>query len=158
MRLLPSAALVLVLASGAYAQAPAPRGVAGGLATRSVYAFQGLERNLEDAMAKGDEKAVKGLVSQGFEFHSGQNGLSINPALRPLRPRPPARILDLTVREFPGVSVVSFTMDFRMKEGGAEPVYSVVDVWSGQTHQLEWRRADEMKEKPPFERKPTGAE
>jgi len=154
--LLRCASLAVVIASSANAQS-APR-IGGGLATRSVYAFQGTERNLEDALAKGDERAIKSLVSQSFQFQSAQSGAPIDPSARPLRPRQPARILDLTLREFSGVAVVSFTLDLRATKDSDAPVYSVVDIWSGQTHQLEWRHADEMKDKPPFERKPTGAE
>jgi hypothetical protein len=148
-------ALTLALAGGAHAGSPAPR-VGGGLATRNVYAFQGLERQLEDALAKGDAESLKGLVAPNVAFASASGAAPVDPSARPLRRRPPARILDLAVREQPDAAVVSFTLDFRTKEGGAAPVYSIVDTWRGQPRRLERRQAEEMTQKPPFERKPTG--
>lgn len=166
MRLPHNAALALAtlgLVSSAHCEeAPFTAGgrPGAGLATRSVSAYLGLEYSLEDAISQGDKETASGLLANGFKISSGHKELVARQEWlkrEMARNRPTGLVRDLNVHEAPGLAVVTFLLDCR-RDDGKGAVYSITDTWNSATHQLENRRAVEVKSPPPPLRRPTGRE
>lgn len=150
LRAAPLLLAAVALATSAYGRPT------GAMMTRSVYAYSDLERRLEEALGKGDEAAASALVAPNFEFHAQAGNIETRDAWlrREARAHQAGAVRDVFVQESPGRAVVSFVLDNRPK-GAA---FSVVDVWNSETRRLESRKAQQMKNPPPVERRPTGKE
>jgi hypothetical protein len=127
------------------------------MATRSVVAYQELEASLEDAARRGDRDALSRLLGADFECRTGQTTLGRDEWMEK-QAGAAAIPRDLSVREFPGFSVVTFVLDTRGGRDRNSPVYFVVDIWNSESRRLEMRNADEMRKPPAATMRPTGRE
>jgi hypothetical protein len=136
------------------------RGVAGGLATRSVSHYLDLERGLLDDLARRDRAAVQGRLAEDFasrspdsdEVHAAEDWLTKEFAA------PPGRVVrDLSVREADDLAIVSFLLD-RTPVGRGASTWFVVDVWRRSTDRLIARSISRPAAAPPRPNRPTGKE
>lgn len=165
MRELLCCALVgLACGTGALAQ-PAVRGGPGaGMATRSVSAYLGLERELAQSLQARDRQAVRQFIGDAFEVRSpdAQEATSAEDWLNEQVRHAPSRAIvrDLAVREFNDIATVSFLMDATRVING-KPVPStvyMVDVWQQSTHKLLVRYVSTPRQAIPAPSRPTGRE
>jgi hypothetical protein len=137
------------------------RGVAGGLATRSVSHYLDLERGLLDDLARRDRAAVQGRLAEDFasrspdsdEVHAAEDWLTKEFAA------PPGRVVrDLSVREADDLAIVSFLLDRTPEGRGHGSTWFVVDVWRRSTDRLIARSISRPAAAPPRPSRPSGKE
>lgn len=159
------ALLACGLLPGAHAQPVAPpglRGMAGGMATRSVSRYLGLERGLQEAIALRDRAAVMKLLADDFESRSA-SGPDTEAADEWLRrefaaAQPEGLVRDLSVREADDLAIVSFLLDRGKAGRSAAATYCVVDVWRQSSQRLLVRSLTRAAGAPPKPSRPSGRE
>ena len=159
--------LCMTAAPAVMAQDVKPRGIgaaAGGMATRSVSKYLGLERALQDGIAQRDRTAVLQVLAEDFEVRTSAtpDAIAINEWLRrelasPGRDR---IVRDLAVREFDDLAIVSFLLDSAGAPGHAKvsKTLFVVDVWRQSSGKLLTRYVERPASAPPASNRPTGRE
>ena len=138
--------VTLAMLSPAHAQdrVPAGRGAPGQAATltRSASTYQVLESRVVQALLDKDARALGQLLADDFEVWSAERSGAtsrLDWQRAGFAAAQPARIRDLTVREFGGVAVVSFLLQGTPTARPPSPAVFVVDIWTQATHTLEVR-------------------
>jgi hypothetical protein len=154
-------------AAPAVAQDRLPPGVragppGGGMATRSVSKFLGLERALQEALAQRDRNAVAQLLAEDFEVRTAASpdAAGADEWLRreltlPSRER---IVRDLAVREFDDLAVVSFLLEPASVRQAGGATWFVVDVWRQSTGKLHARYIERPVNPPARQSRPSGRE
>jgi len=141
---------------------PGARGGAGGMATRSVSRYLGLERDLLDAILRRDRAAMAALLVDDFELRSAAqvDVLSADEWLRrELRASAPEGFVrDLSVREVDDLAVVSFLLARGTAARPAAATFFVVDVWRASAGKLLSRSITRAAGTPPRPSRPSGRE
>ncbi|MGZ5252582.1 MAG: nuclear transport factor 2 family protein [Caldimonas sp.] len=152
-----------LLLPAAHAQGVAPPGMrAGGMATRSVSRYLGLERSLQEALAGRDRAGVTALLADDFVLRTsaGPDVESADDWLR--RELASAQreglVRDLSVREADDVAIVSFLLDRGPAGRPATATWFVVDVWRQSTQRLLARSMTRAAAAPRRPGRPTGRE
>jgi hypothetical protein len=159
-------ALFAVLAAPALRAQPAPppgvRGMAGGMATRSVSRYLGLERQLLEASQRRDRTAMAAMLADDFELRSAAQAdvLSADEWMQRERQAATSEALvrDLSVREIDDIAVVTFLLDRGTSARPAAATLFVVDVWRASTGKLLSRSMARARGAPPQPSRPTGRE
>jgi hypothetical protein len=121
------------------------RGVAGGLATRSVSHYLDLERGLLDDLARRDRAAVQGRLAEDFASRSPDSD-EVHAAE------------DWLTKEFAAPPIVSFLLDRTPEGRGHGSTWFVVDVWRRSTDRLIARSISRPAAAPPRPSRPSGKE
>lgn len=137
------AVLVGALLPGAQAQPVSPngvRGAAGGLATRSVSRYLGLERALQNALERRDRAAVVALLADDFTLRTSASA-DVESAEDWLKrvfasARTEGLVRELSVRESDDLAIVSFLLDRGPVGRRSTATWFVVDVWRQSTQHL----------------------
>jgi hypothetical protein len=149
-------------AAGVLAQPVGPGGHAGGMATRSVSKYLGLERQLQQALEERNGDAAAAMLDPGFTHRPStlQDAVSQQEWLKQAQAKTPgpSRVRDLSVREVDDLAIVSFLLEPQHSGKHREPTYFIVDVWRQSTDKLLTRHSDEIAHPPPLQEKPTGRE
>jgi hypothetical protein len=126
--------------AGAQPATAVMRGAGGGMATRSVSRYLGLERRLQDALAGHDRAGVLALLADEFELRTaaGPETTGADDWLRHefASPQPEGLVRDLSVREADDLAIVSFLLDRGRAGRAASSTWFVVDVWRQSTQRL----------------------
>jgi hypothetical protein len=157
--------LVCALLPAAEAQPAPPPSVgrgAGGMATRSVSRYLGLERGLQQAIEQRDRASVTTLLADDFELRSA-SGPDIATADDWLRREFAAKpneglVRDLSVREVDDLAIVSFLIDRGPVGRPATTSWFVIDVWRQSSQRLLARSITRATGASPKTNRPTGRE
>ena len=161
--------LALCLAIAPAAAQPGPTaGVRGGpvagMATRSVSKYLGLERSLEEGLAKRDRASVRALLADDFELRTGASPDAVAAGdwlRRELTSAGQDRIVqDLGVRELDDIAVVSFLLEPAQARPRtrANGTMFVVDVWRQSSSKLISRYIEQPAVAPAQRHRPSGRE
>lgn len=159
-------ALLAVMAAPALwaqpASPPGVRGMTGGMATRSVSRYLGLERQLLEATLQRDRASVMALLADDFELRSAAQADVLSADEWMQRERQAATreglVRDLSVREIDDIAVVSFLLDRGTSARPAAATLFVVDVWRASTGKLLSRSMAHARGVTPRPSRPTGRE
>jgi hypothetical protein len=151
--------MLAALLPAAYAQ-PGVRG--GGMATRSVSRYLGLERGLQDALAERNRAGVAALLADDFVLRTPASAdvESVDDWLRRefALAHPGGLVRDLSVREADDVAIVSFLLDRGPEGRPATSTWFVVDVWRQSAQCLLARSMTRAAGAPRRPGRPTGKE
>jgi len=119
---------------------PGVRGAGGGMATRSVSRYLGLERGLQEALDRRDRGAVVALMADDFTLRTSATAdvESSDDWLRREFASAPSDglVRDLSVREVDDLAVVSFLLDRGPAGRRAAATWFIVDIWRQSTQRL----------------------
>ena len=159
--------LAISAGSNVLAQDRLPPGVRGAdlaMATRSVSKYLQLERSLQKAIQDKDATAIKPLLTEDFEFRSGNKPDADNMEtwMKSVMAGTAIKndVRDLNVREFENIAIVSFYLDRNAASRGREikTTSFVVDVWRQSANQLVVRYISEPGKPVPRPMRPSGRE
>ena len=143
-------------------ESPPARGAGAALATRSVSRYLGLERALQDALARHDATAVRALLDDAFELRTPvrQDTESADEWLRHELPaaREGALVRELSVHEADDMAIVSFLVDPAPVGRRQVASYFVTDVWRQSTQRLLFRSVHQAVGASPKPSRPNGRE
>ena len=141
---------------------PGVRGGAGGMATRSVSTYLGLERDLHDAIEQRDQAAVMAMLADDFEMRSASvpDVTAADDWLRRefASKQPNGLVRELSVREVDDLAIVSFLLDRGPVGRPATTTWFVVDVWRQSSQRLLVRSMSRAAGAPPKPNRPSGRE